>query len=123
MENCKNCKEYSLPKDVKIPETVPYAVYESTCARHSINIKRLVQALIVSIALIFASNIAWLVYIYQYDFTTTSEEITVDGTNGVANYIGQDGNIYNGENSDKANEGIPNPEEENQIDNQEAGGQ
>lgn len=41
--------------------TVPYVVYESTCARHCINIKRLVVALIVSVALMFASNLAWLI--------------------------------------------------------------
>lgn len=40
---------------------VPYMVYESTCARHCINVKRLVVALIVSISLTFASNLAWLI--------------------------------------------------------------
>ena len=38
-----------------------YVVYESTCARHCINVKRLVVALIVSISLTFASNLAWLI--------------------------------------------------------------
>ena len=41
--------------------TVPYVVYEATCARHCINMKRLVVALIVSVALMFASNVAWLI--------------------------------------------------------------
>jgi hypothetical protein len=35
----------------------------------------------------------------QYDYTsdmTTSEEINVDGKDGIANYIGNDGDIVNG---------------------------
>ena len=76
--------------------TVPYVVHEATVARQERQIKRMWIALIVAVALIFASNAIWLYAWMQYDYS--SEEIIVDAEdNGNANYIGQDGNIYNGE--------------------------
>lgn len=82
--------------------TVPYVVHEATVARQERQIKRMWIALIVAVALIFASNAIWLYAWMQYDYS--SEEIIVDAEdNGDANYIGQDGNIYNGEdNSEEA---------------------
>ena len=50
--------------------------------------------IILLILLLVASNIAWLIAWNQYDYY--SEEITVDSDDGGnANYIGNDGNIYN----------------------------
>ena len=44
----------------------------------------------------------WLWGWLQYDYTSVTEEIIVDAEdNGNANYIGQDGNIYNGEDNSK----------------------
>ncbi len=57
---------------------VPYIVFEGEMARHERTIKRLVIALIISISLIFISNIAWLWFFNQFDIT--SEDIIVDGT-------------------------------------------
>lgn len=75
--------------------TVPYIVYEGEMARNERHIKRLVIALIVAIALIFASNAAWLFAWCQYDYS--SETVSIDGGDGGnANYIGNDGDIYNG---------------------------
>lgn len=76
--------------------TVPYVVHEATVARQERQTKRMWIALIVAVALIFASNAIWLYAWMQYDYS--SEEIIVDAEdNGNANYIGQDGNIYNGQ--------------------------
>lgn len=74
-------------------ENVPYIVYEAEMTRSERQIKRLWIALIVAIALIFASNVVWLIYINQYDFE--SYDLSTGG-GGNANYIGQDGDIYNG---------------------------
>jgi hypothetical protein len=52
-------------------------------------------ALIVAIALMFFTNMIWVGVFSSYDYS--SEEIIVDAEDGNANYIGQDGNIYNGE--------------------------
>lgn len=85
VENPKNHVENTIK--------IPFIVYEATIARMERHIKRLWIALIVAIVLIFISNIAWLAYINQYDFE--SYEISTDG-GGNANYIGNDGDIYNG---------------------------
>ena len=74
---------------------VPYIVFEGEMARHERTVKRLVVALIISISLIFISNVAWLWFFNQFDIT--SEDIIVDGTQqGNANFIGEDGVINNG---------------------------
>ena len=73
-------------------QSISYIAHESAMARTERHIKRLWIALIVAITLIFASNVIWLAYISQYDFE--SYEISTDG-GGNANYIGNDGDIYN----------------------------
>lgn len=71
---------------------VPYIVYESEAVRHERTVKRLVIALLISIALLFASNMAWLWFFNSFDIT--SEEITVDGTEqGNANFIGSEATV------------------------------
>lgn len=75
--------------------TIPYVVYENAMARNERHIIRLWIALIISILMIAASNVSWLIYMNQYDFC--SYELSTDG-GGNANYIGNDGDIHNGEN-------------------------
>lgn len=77
--------------------TVPYIVYESAMARNERHTKRLVIALIISIMMIVATNIAWLYVWNSYEYVGDSS-VTVEGE-GNANYIGNDGDINNGENS------------------------
>ena len=76
--------------------SVPYIVYESEVARHERTVKRLVIALIVAIAMIVVSNLAWLWVFNQYDFT--SESYTIENADGNTNYLeaGNDGEINNG---------------------------
>ena len=91
----------------KMPsDYVPYIVYESAMARLERTIKRLVVALVVTIILMFVTNAIWLYFWNQYEYmyedettstSTTTQNVTVDGKDGVANYIGNDGNISNGE--------------------------
>lgn len=78
--------------------TVPYFVYEGEQARNERTMERMLIALIVSVALMFASNLAWLIAWCQYDYS--SEVVEIDGgSGGNANYIGNDGDIYNGTNN------------------------
>ena len=95
MANCKECKEKRM--GVNTPENVPYIVHEAAMARNERNVKRMVVALVAAIALLFASNALWLWAWFQYDYSS-EEIVTVDGKDGVANYIGNDGDIVNGEN-------------------------
>ena len=84
----------------KFPTSVPYVVHESAMARAERQSKRLVAVIVLLVLLLVGSNIGWLVYESSFETVeTSSEEVVVDaGSNGVANYIGNDGDIYNGEN-------------------------
>lgn len=72
---------------------VPYLVHEGIMVRMERQIKRLWIALIVAIASLLIAILAFLWYLNLYDFE--SYEVSADG-DGHANYIGQDGDIYNG---------------------------
>jgi hypothetical protein len=75
---------------------VPYIVFEGQMNRYETTIKRLVTALIVAIALLFASNVAWLWFFSQFDISDTA--VTLDSQDeGTNNYVGNDGDITNGE--------------------------
>lgn len=79
--------------------SIPYFAHEGMMARCERIIKKLVVALVVTIVLIFVSNAIWLYAWMQYDYSsdmTTTEHVDIDGKNGVANYIGNDGDITNG---------------------------
>ena len=89
MANCETCKG----KETHAPESVPYIVHESSMARVERQVKRGWIALIVAVCLLFASNAAWLLAWASYDYASY-EATTDDG--GVANIIGNDGDIYNG---------------------------
>jgi hypothetical protein len=86
-------------------ENIPYIVYEATQARSERTIKKLIIALVISIILMFATNAIWLYAWCQYDYSSeeTSTITTVDGKDGTANYIGNNGDIHNGENHSSKN--------------------
>jgi hypothetical protein len=97
--SCETCKKTECKPEEGKGRSVPFAVHESAMVRNERAVKRLVIALIVAIALIFASNAVWLYAWMEYDYSsdmTTSEKINVDGKDGIANYIGNDGDIVNG---------------------------
>ena len=74
-------------------QSISYIVHESAMARAERHIKRLWIALIIAIIVIFATNGCWLLFINEYNFE--SYELSTDG-GGNANFIGNDGDIYNG---------------------------
>lgn len=77
-------------------EPVPYFVYERTIARFERTVKRLIIVIVIAVALMFASNMAWLYAWNLYDYESAS--VIVDGeSKGNANYIGASGVINNGE--------------------------
>lgn len=75
---------------------VPYYVHEGILARNERTIKRLIVALIVAIAVILAGNGLWLYAWMQYDYSSSNSSVEIDGEDGVANYIGNNGDISNG---------------------------
>lgn len=88
---CEGCNKENKPNG-----SVPYIVHESAMARNERSIKRLVVALIVAVALMFASNALWLWSWSQYDYSSEESSVEVDAKDGIANYIGGMGDIING---------------------------
>ena len=74
---------------------IPYIVYESSEAKAERTVRRLVIALVLAVAMLFASNALWLHAWMQYDYA--DESVEIDAGSGTANYIGEDGDITNGE--------------------------
>lgn len=79
---------------------IAYLVYESNMARMERTQKRLIFALVISIAVIFLSNLVWLFVWNQYDYIGESAETTTTTTyqqdgNGV-NIIGDENEVKNG---------------------------
>lgn len=92
-------------------ECIPFIVFESSMARLERTIKRLVIAVIFCAVLTFTSNALWLLAWTSYDYSGT-ETVTVDGKDGTANYIGNDGDITNGKSS-----GVKNTDKNKKIPN------
>lgn len=94
-QTCNNCGTENLNV------SVPYVVHEATVARQERQIKRMWIALIVAVAMLFASNMGWL--IYESQFVTVSYEQDGYGLNNVN--VGEQGDINNGtESEDKVQE-------------------
>ena len=79
-------------------KSIPYFAHEGMMARMERTVKRLWVVLIIVIALMFASNAAWLYAWMQYDYVDMDRSIDINADNGTANYIGNDGDITNGTN-------------------------
>ena len=90
-KTCNNCK---TEENVNI--NVPYVVHEATVARQERQIKRMWIALIVAVAMLFAS-FALFVW-YESQFETMTYEQDGEGINNV-NY-GEQGDLNNGAESE-----------------------
>lgn len=89
MANCSNCNN-----EKTAPDAVPYIVHESAMARAERGAKRLWTVIILLIVLLVGTNGAWLWYESQFETVTT--EVTQENADGYNNYIGNDGDIVNG---------------------------
>ena len=96
-KKCNNCGTNSTPA------SVPYVVHESAMARAERQTKALVWVIVLLIVLLVGSNGAWLWYENQFEVVeeTTETIITQDNADGYNNYIGNDGDIVNGETDNK----------------------
>lgn len=90
MANCSNCNN-----EKTTPEAVPYIVHESAMARAERGAKRLWIVIILLIVLLVGTNGAWLWYESQFE-TVETVEVTQENADGYNNYIGNDGDIVNG---------------------------
>ncbi len=87
MGDCERC--------TKAPEPVPYVVHESDMARQERTNKRLWILLLVMTVLFVGSN-GWWIW-RESQFADEYYEITQENEDGYNNFIGNDGDIYNGE--------------------------
>lgn len=90
MTNCSNCKS-----DKSNHKAVPYIVHESMMARAERSAKRLWAVIILLIVFLVASNGVWIWHESQFEVVETTE-ITQKNADGYNNYIGNDGDINNG---------------------------
>lgn len=86
-----------MNKNDKLPENVPFAVYEKAMIRTDAQLKRLWIALIIAILLIFASNGVWIVYESLYDTISYSQD--GQGVNNIC--TGSQGDVYGAKSPDK----------------------
>lgn len=84
MANCESCNG----KDSHVPESVPYIVHESSMARMERQIKRLWITVLVLIAMLVATNGAWILYESQME--TIYQEVTQEADAGTNNFVGGD---------------------------------
>ncbi len=82
--------EDSMQKDV------PYIVYEGEMARAERRQKRSFIIILILIISLVLSNAAWIYYESQWETISVTQE----NDDGYNNYIGNDGDIYNGKTDD-----------------------
>ena len=91
-KKCDECKRCAM-NDGMTNVVMSSADWQRNEQRHLRREKRFVALIVLLVLLLVSSNISWLYAWMQYDYE--SYEITADGDSN-ANYIGEDGNIYNG---------------------------
>ena len=75
---------------------IPFVASESSMDRLERSNKRMFIIIVFLIIGLVISNSIWLYNWMQYDYVDTYE-VDVDAGEGIANYIGDDGDINNGE--------------------------
>ena len=102
-KKCDECKRCAMNDDMT-NVVMSSADWQRNEQRHLRREKRFVAIVVLLIILLVGSNTGWMIYKSQFEDVVTTEEAVVDADdNGNANYIGQDGNIYNGEDNSKEN--------------------
>ena len=90
--DCETCKE-KRKVIAQTPKDVQYIVNDGVVARLERVIKRLRVLVLALIILLCASNAAWIWWESQFE----EVRIEQDNESGYNNFIGNDGDIYNGE--------------------------
>lgn len=102
-----NSNNDSKPTELQdFVNTVPWKVYEKTVVLNEVRERRKDIIIGVLIGLLFISNALWLYYWNSYDYAVDDYSVDVDAEDGGnANYIGNDGDIYNGTNTSTQTDG------------------
>lgn len=87
--------------------TVPYIAFESALDKAERRERLHIFVIIFLITLLVLSNLAWIIAWNQYDYTTEDYSVEIDSGSGIANYIGNDGDINNAANSSETSDSDP----------------
>lgn len=93
LKTCNNCGDKAPITTVSMSS----GDWQKNEQRHERREKRLVWVIVLLIVLLVGSNIGWLVYNSQFEVVEESTVIEQDNENRYNNYIGNDGDINNGE--------------------------
>lgn len=107
MENKKREQFFDKLNEEEKAVQIPYYLHEGEMFRLERLNKRWFIAFLVVLIMLFVTNAAWIYYEMQWEAITVTQE-SEDGYN---NYIGNDGDIYNGESKTNSNSA----QEENQV--------
>jgi hypothetical protein len=101
-KKCDECKRCAMNDDMT-NVVMSSADWQRNEQRHLRREKRFVAIIVLLIILFVGSNIVWLIYENSFEVVeeTTETTITQDNANGYNNYIGNDGDIVNGEADNK----------------------
>ena len=88
--NCENCEACKAKQEA---ESIPFIAHESVVATLERTIKRLWILALALIFLLVGTNALWIWYEIHFEDVV----ITQDNTDGYNNFIGNDGDIINGE--------------------------
>ena len=95
-KTCNSCNTNDMA-------VMPIAQHEKDQNRLMGIIKSLIAVIVILIVLLVGSNVGWLIYNSQFEVVEESTTITQDNESGYNNYIGNDGDIVNGETNSKEN--------------------
>ena len=88
-KTCNSCNTNDMA-------VMPIAQHEKDQNRLMSIIKRLIAVIVTLIVLLVGTNVGWLIYEAQYE-AVEETTITQENEDGYNNYIGNDGDIVNGE--------------------------
>lgn len=95
-KTCDGCKNKVYTEEEKML-TVPYVAHQSAAARQERQIRRMWIVVLVLIAALIGTNLAWIIYNSQFEVVEESVTVEQENDNGDNNYIGNDGDITYGE--------------------------
>ena len=101
-KKCDECKRCAMNDDMT-NVVMSSADWQRNEQRHLRREKRFVAIIVLLVLLLVGSNVGWLIYESQLEVVeeTTGTIITQDNSGGYNNYIGNDGDIVNGETDNK----------------------
>ena len=98
-KTCNSCNTNDMA-------VMPIAQHEKDQNRLMGIIKSLIAVIVILIVLLVGSNVGWLVYNSQFEVVeeSTQTSVTQENDGGYNNYIGNDGDIVNGETDNNSKE-------------------